>query len=139
MAGTDSQGVTIGYGTPTVTAVGSVTSIDGPNPSAETIDVTALDSTGGYREFITSFKDGGEVTFGINFVPSDVTQQALWTKFNANTVDTWTIGFPDGETEMAFSAYISTPPGVSASVGSVITGQVTLRLTGPVTVTWPAP
>jgi len=31
------------------------------------IDVTSLDSSGGYREFIASFRDAGEVTLNMNF------------------------------------------------------------------------
>lgn len=44
------------------TTVGGLTSISGVELSADTIDVTTLDSTGGYREFINGFIDPGEVT-----------------------------------------------------------------------------
>ena len=39
-----------------------LTSINGLELSADTIDVTTLDSDGGYREFIGGFKDAGEVS-----------------------------------------------------------------------------
>jgi len=52
----------IGKGpTPAPVPVGNLSSIGGLELSADTIDVTTLDSTGGYREFIAGFKDAGEV------------------------------------------------------------------------------
>ena len=44
-----------------------VNSISGPSFSRERIDVTTLNTEGGYREFISSFRDGGEVTLQTNF------------------------------------------------------------------------
>ena len=43
----------------TFAAVAEIPSISGPNMTRDTIDVTDLDSTGGYREFIAGFRDGG--------------------------------------------------------------------------------
>ena len=47
--------------------IAEVNSITGPSMSRETIDVTSLDSTGGYREFIASFKDPGTISLNMNF------------------------------------------------------------------------
>lgn len=52
-------GTTLAIGS---TTVGGLTSISGVEISADTIDVTTLDSTDGYREFIGGFIDGGEVS-----------------------------------------------------------------------------
>jgi predicted secreted protein len=52
-------GTTLAIGS---TTVGGLTSISGVELSADTIDVTTLDSAGGYREFINGFVDGGEVS-----------------------------------------------------------------------------
>ena len=48
-------------------AIAEINSIDGPNKTKSTIDVTSLDSTGGYREFISSFRDAGQVVLNMNF------------------------------------------------------------------------
>ena len=48
--------------------IAEINSISGPNMSRDTIDVTSLDSTGGYREFIPGFRDGGTVQLAMNFV-----------------------------------------------------------------------
>lgn len=42
--------------------IGDLTNISGPTMSAEHIDVSSHDSTGAFREFVTSFLDGGEVS-----------------------------------------------------------------------------
>lgn len=49
------------------TAVAEVNSIDGPDLSRDTVDVTSLDSAGGYREYKTGFRDGGTITLELNF------------------------------------------------------------------------
>lgn len=56
---TRALGTTLAIG---ATTVGGLTSISGVEISADTIDVTTLDSTDGYREFIGGFIDGGEVS-----------------------------------------------------------------------------
>ena len=48
--------------------IAEINSISGPNMSRDTIDVTSLDSTGGYREFIGGFRDGGTVQLAMNFI-----------------------------------------------------------------------
>ena len=44
------------------TKVGGLTEIGGIELSADTLDITTLDSEGGYREFVGGFKDAGEVS-----------------------------------------------------------------------------
>ncbi|MCL2665725.1 MAG: hypothetical protein FWE82_08935, partial [Defluviitaleaceae bacterium] len=39
------------------TVVAGLTNISGPSASADEIDITTLDSEGGYRSFIAGFKD----------------------------------------------------------------------------------
>jgi len=46
--------------------IGDINSIGGPSSSRETIDVTTLGSTGGYREFIGSLRDGGDLSLSMN-------------------------------------------------------------------------
>jgi predicted secreted protein len=47
-----------------------ISSISGPTMTRDFVDVTSLDSTGGYREFIAGFRDGGTVSLTMNFVRS---------------------------------------------------------------------
>ena len=52
---------------PTFAAIAEINSIKGPDKKRNVIDVTSLDSTGGYREFIAAFRDGGQVVMDMNF------------------------------------------------------------------------
>lgn len=75
-------------------AVGSLTSIGGVALSADTVDVTTIDNTDGYKEFVGGFKDGGEVSLSGYFDYSDVGQKALYTAFESGAVSACVIEFP---------------------------------------------
>ena len=63
MAATRSQGTTLKF-TPENGAqvtVGRLSSVGEIAPEAEELDVTTLDSAGGYREFIQGYRDSGEL------------------------------------------------------------------------------
>jgi hypothetical protein len=51
----------------TWTRIAEINSIDGPTFKRDSIDVTNIDSEGGYAEFIASFRDGGELNMDMNF------------------------------------------------------------------------
>lgn len=75
--------------------IGGLTSINGVEITAETTDVTKLDSDGGYREFIGGFKDGGEVSIEGFFEPeAESGQVELQTSLDAGTADSYTIELP---------------------------------------------
>lgn len=75
-------------------AIAELTEIGGLDLSQDTVDTTTLDSTGGYKEFIAGFKDGGEVSLSGFFNPSDAGQTAIYNAFTGATVDTYQILFP---------------------------------------------
>ena len=75
--------------------IGGLTSIGGLELSSDTIDVTTLDSSGGYREFINGFKDAGEITVeGFFLGAKDAGQQALYTLFESGASEEFEIVFP---------------------------------------------
>jgi len=51
--------------------IAEINSISGPSFSKEQIDVTTLSDDDGFRKFIGSFRDGGEVTLTTNFTRND--------------------------------------------------------------------
>lgn len=122
-----------GVGSPLVfTEIAEVTSINGPTDAAEEIDVTHLRSTSGYREFIQSFKDAGEVPLEVNFLPNDATQDELTglrAAYVAGDVDTYRINYPVAGKTCTFQAFVKTFP-TSAVVGEKLSASVTLRITG---------
>jgi predicted secreted protein len=62
--------------TPILVKISEVLSLTPPSPTRDTIDVTSHDSTGDYREFISSLLDAGEATILINWNPG-TTQDTL--------------------------------------------------------------
>lgn len=109
-----------------------VTSIGGPRETSEELDVTHLRSPGAYREFLQSFKDGGELPLSLNFLPSNGTQNALRADYEANPqpVRRRRIVWPDGGTD-TFQSFVK-GVGRSAQVGQKLTLDITLRISGPV-------
>ena len=75
-------------------AVGGLTTINGIEISAETVDLTALDNTSGYREKEPGFKDGGEVTVSGFLDGSDDGQDEMYTLLNSGATTTCNIVFP---------------------------------------------
>lgn len=88
-------GTKLSKGTTTPVEIAGLTSIGGIEITADTIDVTTLDSDGGYREFIGSFKDGGEVAIEGFFEPDTTSGQvALQDSLDAGTPEDYKITFP---------------------------------------------
>lgn len=129
MVGT-SSGTKLKIGSTTPKTVGHLTSISGISASAETIDITALDSTGGYREFLASFKDGGEVSLSGFFDHDDEGQQAIMTAFNGETKDTYAIEFPESVgAKWTFDGVVSAIE-TSAEVGNAVAFSATIKVSG---------
>lgn len=57
--------------------VAEVTNINDISFSADTSDVTHMESPGGVREFITTVVEGGEINIEANFVATDASQNLL--------------------------------------------------------------
>ena len=84
-------GTTIKSGTQ---KIGSLTSIGGIEITADTMDVTDLDSEGGYRKFIKTFRDGGEVPLEGFFDAEDTGQAAMQASIDSDDEEEYTIDFP---------------------------------------------
>lgn len=127
---------TAGFGTllkKSSTTIAEVKSISGPGLSLDVQDVTSLSSTNGWKEFLPTLLECGEITLNINFLPADSTQGAssgLIKDMVDRTASTYSIVFSDsGSTTWSFSAYV-TKFQPSAAVGGVLSATVTLRPTG---------
>lgn len=123
----------IGNGaTPTesFTTIAEVRDISGPNYSLDTEEVTNHSTVGGYKEYIPTLKDGGEVTFDLNFF-QHTTHDGLFDDYEARTRRNFRIVFPvpSGDDTFTFAAFI-TNIGHEAPVQGVLTRSVTLKVTG---------
>ena len=77
------------------TPLAEVLSVTPPSLNVETAETTHMGSDDGYREYIATLKDGGEVTVNLNYVEASAT--LLQTLINAG-VETFRITFPGSST-----------------------------------------
>lgn len=112
-------------------AIAEINSITGPGSTRDTIDVTSLDSTGGYREFITGFRDAGTVRLDMNFTRS--TYEIMLTDFESDTAVNYEILLPDVENStLEFQGLVTEVP-LTIPPDDKITASVTIKITGVVT------
>ena len=108
--------------------------ITGPSLALGTEDVTPQDATGAWRQFVPTLLDGGEVTFQLDFIPTEDIHDAvggLVKDMTDRTLRDFKVAFPEG-TDWSFSAYVTgfTP---TAPVEGALTADVTLRSSGAMT------
>lgn len=125
---TNSIGTILNIG---VTPVGKLTKIGNPEMSKGEIDVTTLGSTGGYKEFISDFRDGGNLTFEGFAIAGEAGQDAMKANFDGEANATFTIVTPDGSTT-TFSGYVSKYKKYDAAVGQALTFSGEIRVSGVV-------
>lgn len=115
--------------------IADLTSIGEVGVESDEIDVTTLDSTGGYKEFIAGSKDAGEVALA-GFVKSETNMEEMLALAEAQTVSNWEIEFTSGS-KWTFSGFVkswkeaeSTVDGVRGFTGSIrISGAPTYTAT----------
>jgi predicted secreted protein len=121
-----------GTSSPTFVDIAEVNSITGPSMTRETIDVTSLDSTGGYREFIAGFRDGGTVELNMNFTRDGYI--VMKNDFESDVLQDYQIALPDtGGTTFDFKGLVTDLP-LDIPTDDKITVTVTIKVSGPVTV-----
>lgn len=137
MGATRALGTTLQKGTTTPVTIGSLTSINGIEITADTIDVTTLASTGGYKEFIGGFKDAGEVSAEGFYDSATASNQAdLQTDLEDGTTDDYTINFPTSPSaKWAFKGVVTGFKVGDAQMDGTIAFAVTIKVSGKPTLT----
>jgi len=108
-----------------------INSISGPNMSRDTIDVTSLDSIGGYREFIGGFRDGGTVQLNMNFIRASL--DTMKTDFESDDLQNYEIVLPDDvNTSLEFTGLVTELP-LEIPPDDKITMAVSIKVSGMVT------
>ncbi len=116
-------------------AVAGLTSIGGLELSADTIDVTTLDSDGGYREFIAGFKDAGEVSLeGFLELEQGKGQKELYDLYDSGEEEDFTILFPKNMGSWQFKGVV-TGFSTGASLEDPLSFSATIKVTGKPTLT----
>jgi predicted secreted protein len=130
VAGINAFGTTLGREsdmTPgTYIAVADITALSPPGVSRNTIDVTSHDSEDAWMEFVGGLKDGGEVSFEVNYQPD--LHDALLADLDAVDAISWRVTFPD-TTAWTFDA-ILTGFEPDAPFDDKLSASLTLKVTG---------
>jgi predicted secreted protein len=118
------------------TQLTGVESLDGPDVTKEMEEQTDLDSSGGWKEYCTNFKDGGELTANI-FTTKTIEAILYSTLFASDTAYYWKVTFPlqSGESTastITFQGFL-TRIGKSVPAKGNITTPITIKVTGAVT------
>lgn len=129
-------GTKLQIGSTTPVTVAGLTSIGGLELTADTIDVTTLDSNGGYREFIAGFKDAGEVSLeGYLDATTGQGQKELYDLFESGATEAFIIQFPaETNTSWEFSGVV-TGFSTSADLEDPLAFSATIKVSGAPTLT----
>jgi hypothetical protein len=122
-----------GESSETFTTIFEVGDISGPGLGLDTEESTNHSSPGGWEEVIATILRTGEVTFPVNYEPTEATLNAttgLIADVVARTLRNFQLVFPDaGSTTWSFAAYVTAfEPG--APVNGKLTADVTLKPSG---------
>lgn len=120
--------------------VGYVKDVNGPGMKRDVVDVTNHDSPNGFKEFLAGLADPGEVTFTINFDPTNASHNqttGLMALLSEVTTRNWQLIMPIDASSgkkwgYTFAALVTgfEPKG---PVEEAITADVTLKVAGAVT------
>lgn len=115
----------------TFTPVAEVTNVDVLDVKVDTTDASSHDSAGQWREFIPGMKDGGELSFDINYDPAlhGTIFSAIGIEKNMKIVLT-----DAGAAEVAFAGIV-TGMKASAPYDDKLSASVTVKVNGAPTIT----
>lgn len=120
------------------TAIGQIKDISGPSFELGTEDASHHGST--WREYVPTLLDAGEVSFEIAFDPADSTHYSttagsLWHSMQNRIKRNFQLILPDpGAFQIDFSGYVTSFE-LSEPVEGLLTAQITIKLSGSVTIT----
>lgn len=123
----------------TATAIGNIISVGGPNQSRDAVDISTMDSTEKWREFIGGILDAGEVTVDLNYDGAAAGTANDLDAIKTNATQYWRITFNDHTTETNKSYFqcdgIVTGLGHAIPFDDKVTQSLTLKLSGKPTFT----
>lgn len=111
--------------------IAEINNITGPGMSRETIDTTALDTSGGYRTFIAGFRDSGTITMSMNFTRDGY--ETMKDDFEDDNAQNYEIILPDSDTtSLEFEGLVTECP-LTIPPDDKITMDITIKISGQVT------
>ncbi len=117
--------------------IANLTSIGEIGIESDEIDVTDLDSTGGYKEYIAGFKDAGEVSIA-GFIKSEDAMSAMLALAESQANESWYITAPSGS-KWEFDGFVKAFKEGEASVEGAREFTGSIRVSGEPTYTPASP
>lgn len=115
------------------TIVAEVKNINWTGRARDLAEVTNMDSDGAYKEWISTFKDGGEVSLDLNWIRDEYDD--LIGDLESDDPQDYQIIFGDTTaTEFDFSAFV-TNIDIQSSMDDAVLCTVTFKITGQPTMT----
>lgn len=116
--------------TPAWESIAQINNIDGPGMTRDIIDTTALDTVGGYRTFITGFRNSGTITLEMNFTRD--TYEIMKGDFELAAAQNYEVILPDEDnTSLEFEGLVTECP-LTIPPGDKVTARVVIQITGQV-------
>lgn len=108
-----------------------IRSVNGPDGSADVLDVTTLDSTTGiFRQKKKGLVDPSQVTLDLIYSSTDDSQQTLGTAYASTFAYAFTMFLPDTTSAPSSFTGMVTGMGRAVAVGDLISRAVTIDVTG---------
>ncbi len=119
------------------TSIAEVTELTPPSMSRDAIEVTSHGSADGFREYISGWRDGGEVSIVANWLPTDTTHDGttgLLESYLDDEAHNWRVVLPDSLATIAFAGFLTAfnPDLPLTEQGKL---SCTIKITGKPTVT----
>lgn len=108
--------------------IADLTTIGRVGIESDEIDVTTLDSTDGYKEFIAGFKDAGEVSLS-GIIKSEDAMAAMIALADSQSVEEWTVTTISGST-WVFEGFVKMFEEGEVAVEGVRNFNGTIRISG---------
>lgn len=112
----------------TNTTIADLTSIGEFGIESDEIDVTTLDSTGGYKEFIAGFKDAGEISLA-GIVKTESAFTAMATLAGSQAIEEWTLTFKSGS-KWIFNGFVKSFKEGESTINGVRNFTGSIRISG---------
>jgi len=121
------------------TTIGNVTTITGPGQARDPIDISTMDSTSKFREFIPGMSDAGEITCELNYdgsaagTANELLKGTYCGMMSTVTDLDWTITLPD-TSKYSCNGFV-TGLGHAIPFDDKVTQSLTIKLSGVPTYT----
>ena len=124
----------------TFTEIAQISSIGSVGIASDEVEVTTLDNTSGFREYLQTFKDAGELPVTLDWDPAlpthGETATGLWGLMISGEVKLWQNEFPTTPPYTAeFEGFVKSFPTPALTPDDALTADVTIRVSGTVTLT----